>query len=280
MSKQDQFRFVSLLALELQNGDIVLPSLPDVVMKIRQMLESETAGFNQVSQAVSLDPVLVSRLFVFANSAYYSRGNVKVESLDTAISRLGLEVVRNTAMSLAMKQLYGSNKHSEASQHLRRIWANGMKLSCMAWAVAGRVPAASQESAYLAGLLHDVGKLYIVTKAEEFPTILGSPESLKAMFDEWNAQISKTIMESWGFNEDIAESADSDNYLDEDPQSDIRLVDVVWAAKKLLDAGQSSSGLDPQSLPTFVKLGIDRDALPPIMGAYREKLQSMQQSLN
>lgn len=79
MSKQDQFRFVSLLALELQNGDIVLPSLPDVVMKIRQMLESETAGFNQVSQAVSLDPVLVSRLFVFANSAYYSRGNVKVE---------------------------------------------------------------------------------------------------------------------------------------------------------------------------------------------------------
>ena len=60
MSKQDQFRFVSLLALELQNGDIVLPSLPDVVMKIRQMLESETAGFDQVSQAVSLDPVLVS----------------------------------------------------------------------------------------------------------------------------------------------------------------------------------------------------------------------------
>ncbi|HNP34410.1 MAG TPA: HDOD domain-containing protein [Woeseiaceae bacterium] len=278
MSKQDKFRFVSLLALELQNGDIVLPSLPDVVMKIRRMLESNAAGFEQVSQAVSLDPVLVSRLFVFANSAYYSRGNAKVDSLETAIGRLGFEVVRNTAMSLAMKQLYGSNKHSEASKILRKIWAEGMKLSCMAWAVSRQVPSAKPEAAYLAGLLHDVGKLYIVTKAEEFPTILGNPQSLNEMFDEWKAQISKTIMESWGFSDEVAESADAANYLNEDPASDIRLVDVVWVAKQLLDAGISKS-LDPKSMPTFIKLGIDRDALPGILGAYREKLQSMQQSL-
>ena len=67
MSKEDQFRFVSLLALELENGDIALPSLPDVVIKIRNMLESDNADFDQISQAVSVDPVLVSRLFVFAS---------------------------------------------------------------------------------------------------------------------------------------------------------------------------------------------------------------------
>lgn len=278
MSREDRFRFVSLLALELENNDIELPSLPDVVMKIRKMLESDSADFDKVSQAVSLDPVLVSRLFVFANSAYYSRGNDKVDSLEVAISRLGFEVVRNTAMSLAMKQLYGSNKHAEASKHLRTIWANGMKLSCMAWAVAKKVPAVNPESAYLAGLTHDVGKLYIVTKAEEFPSILGDGASLKSMFDEWNAQITKTIMESWGFSDEMAESADAATYLDEDPESAVRLVDVIWAAGKLLEAGNNGA-VDPREIPTFVKMGIGRKALPDIMGSYRDKLRSMQESL-
>ena len=105
MKQEDQFRFVSLLALELDNGDISLPSLPDVVMKIRKLLSSEDCDFGRVSQAVSVDPVLVSRLFVFANSAFYNRANVKIETLDGAIGRLGFEVVRSAAMSLAMKQL-------------------------------------------------------------------------------------------------------------------------------------------------------------------------------
>ena len=82
MDQNDHFRFVSLLALELENGDIRLPSLPDVVLKIRKMLESDNCDFERISQAVSVDPVLVSRLFVFANSAYYNRANIKADTLN------------------------------------------------------------------------------------------------------------------------------------------------------------------------------------------------------
>jgi HD-like signal output (HDOD) protein len=278
MSKEDQFRFVSLLALELQNGDIALPSLPDVVMKIRQMLESAAADFEQISQAVSVDPVLVSRLFVFANSAYYNRANIEIETLDAAIGRLGFEVVRNTAMSLAMKQLYASEKHSHAAKQLRAIWARGMKLSCMSFAVAKRVPAINEETAFLAGLMHEVGKLYIVTKAEEFPDILGNPKSLQAMFDEWNAQISKSIIESWGFSEDMAESADPAQYLDDNLDNPPKLVDVVYVAKLLVDDADVE-GLDLSEVPACVKIKIDKDTLPDVLGGYRDKLTSMQSSL-
>lgn len=279
MSKEDQFRFVSLLALELENGDIVLPSLPDVVMKIRQMLSSNTADFDQVSRAVGVDPVLVSRLFVFANSAYYNRANIKIETLDGAIGRLGFEVVRNTAMSLAMKQLYAAEKHSHAAKHLRAIWARGMKLSCMAFAVARRTTAVNEETAYLCGLMHEVGKLYIVTKAEEFPEILGNEDSLKAMFDEWNGQISKSIIESWGFGDEVAESADPQQYLNEDPDSEIRLVDVIWASRHLVDLTDPESA-DIEEMPSCVKLGINAGTLATVLGEYRNKLTTMQESLS
>ncbi len=279
MSKEDQFRFVSLLALELENGDIVLPSLPDVVLKIRKMLESNTADFDQVSRAVSVDPVLVSKLFVYANSAYYNRANIKIETLDAAIGRLGFEVVRNTAMSLAMKQLYAAEKHSHAAKHLRAIWARGMKLSCMAFAVGRRTTAVNEETAYLCGLMNEVGKLYIVTKAEEFPEILGNEDSLQAMFEEWNGQISKSIIESWGFDEEVAESADPAQYLNEDPESDIRLVDVIWASKHLVDLTDPETA-EIDEMPSCVKLGINSGTLATVLGEYRKKLTSMQESLS
>ncbi|MEO1202179.1 MAG: HDOD domain-containing protein [Pseudomonadota bacterium] len=279
MSSEDHFRFVSLLGLELENNDISLPSLPDVVTKIRQMLESDNADFDQISQAVSVDPVLVSRLFVVANSAFYNRANIKIDTLEGAIGRLGIEVVRSTAMSVAMKQLYASDKHSHAAKQLRAIWARGMKLSCMAFSVAKEVPSANEETAYIAGLMHEVGKLYIVTKAEEFPDILGDQKSLDAMFREWNGQISKSIIESWGFSDEIAESADPEHHRNEDPESEPQMVDVVWVARKLV-SDIDAAAIEPDEDASFVKLGIGKSAVPDILGRYREKLKSMQQPLS
>lgn len=279
MSSEDHFRFVSLLGLELENNDISLPSLPDVVTKIRQMLESDNADFDQISQAVSVDPVLVSRLFVVANSAFYNRANIKIDTLEGAIGRLGIEVVRSTAMSVAMKQLYASDKHSHAAKQLRAIWARGMKLSCMAFSVAKEVPSANEETAYIAGLMHEVGKLYIVTKAEEFPDILGDQKSLDAMFREWNGQISKSIIESWGFSDEIAESADPEHHRNEDQESEPQMVDVVWVARKLV-SDIDAAAIEPDEDAAFVKLGIGKSAVPEILGRYREKLKSMQQPLS
>jgi len=280
MNQDDYFRFVNLLALELENGDIALPSLPDVVLKIRQLLEKDDCDFDKVSKAVSVDPVLVSKLFVYANSAYYNRANVKIESLEGAIGRLGFEVVRSTAMSLAMKQLYYSEKHSKASKLLKTIWARGMKLSCMAFAVARRHTRLNVETAFLCGLMHEVGKLYIITKAEDFPQLLGDRDSLDAVMRDWNPQISKSIVESWGFPQEVIESCDPSTFLDADEAAPAALVDVVYVARKLLDDDdevREEGGF--AELPSCAKMGIGREQVPDVMQSYRDKLKTMQESL-
>ncbi len=279
MKQEDQFRFVSLLALELDNGDISLPSLPDVVMKIRKLLSSEDCDFGRVSQAVSVDPVLVSKLFVFANSAFYNRANVKIDTLDGAIGRLGFEVVRSAAMSLAMKQLYGSEKHKKSAQYQKAVWARGMKLSSMAFAIAALDRRLNQETAFLCGLMHEVGNLYILTKAEEFPELLGSPESLKAVMKEWNPQITKSIVESWGFPEEVVESTDPASYANHDAEAPANLVDVMVVAKIMLGGAEEKlQELFKEDL-SCQKLGMGKDAAAKVMASYRDKLQTMQQSL-
>ena len=279
MKQEDQFRFVSLLALELDNGDISLPSLPDVVMKIRRLLSSEDCDFSRVSLAVSVDPVLVSRLFVFANSAFYNRANVKIETLDGAIGRLGFEVVRSTAMSLAMKQLYSSEKHKKSAQYQKAVWARGMKLSCMAFAIAALDTGLNQETAFLCGLMHEVGNLYILTKAEEFPELLGDSESLKAVMKEWNPQISKSIVESWGFPDVVVESTDPVSYASHDIDTPANLVDVMVTAKLMLGGSEENlQELFDENL-SCQKLGMNKDAAARVMATYRDKLKTMQQTL-
>jgi len=279
MKQEDQFRFVSLLALELDNGDISLPSLPDVVMKIRKLLSSEDCDFGRVSQAVSVDPVLVSRLFVFANSAFYNRANVKIETLEGAIGRLGFEVVRSTAMSLAMKQLYSSEKHKKSAQYQKAVWARGMKLSSMAFAIAALDTRLNQETAFLCGLMHEVGNLYILTKAEEFPELLGDSESLKAVMNEWNPQISKSIVESWGFPDEVVESTDPVSYASHDIDTPANLVDVMVTAKLMLGGSEENlRELFDENL-SCQKLGMNKDAAARVMATYRDKLKTMQQTL-
>jgi len=280
MQNSDQFRFVSLLALELDNGDIRLPSLPDVVLKIRRMLESDNCDFDRVSQAVSVDPVLVSRLFVFANSAFYNRANIKIDTLDAAIGRLGFEAVRNTAMSLAMKQLYSTDKNDKSAGQLRAVWARGMKLSCMAYAVADKCSTLNAESAYLCGLMHEVGKLYLLTKAEDFPELLGDADSMKSIVKEWNPQISKSIIESWGFPDDVAQSADPATYIDDDVESAPDLVDVMVATKLLIDRNERKLAQVFEDDASCIRLGVNEDIAADVMLAYRNKLNSMQQSLS
>ena len=280
MEQCDKFRFVSLLALELDNGDISLPSLPDVVIKIRNMLEDDNCDFDTISNAISIDPVLVSRLFVYANSALYNRANVKIDSLEGAIGRLGIEVVRNTAMSLAMKQLYNSDKHDKASRHLRTVWASGMKLSSMAFAISDQAPHLNSETAFLCGLLHDVGKLYILTKAEEFPEFLGDDASLNEVMDEWNPQITKSIVESWGFPDEVVESTDPASSVSQEVTMPANYADVVSVAKLLANDGGIDLGSVFASDPSCQRLGMNDEVAARTMDTYRNKLNTMQQSLN
>lgn len=279
MSVEEQIRFVSLLTLELENGDVYLPSLPDVVLKIRKLLQSDDCDLQRLSQAVSIDPVLVSRLFVLSNSALYNRANIKIETLEGAIGRLGFEMVRNTAMSLAMKQLCSADKNGKSAGYLRKIWAHGMKLSCMAHAVAEKCSALNQETAYLCGLMHEVGKLYILTKAKDFPQFLGDSKSINSVMQKWSPPISKHIVESWGFPDEVAESTDPAFYVENDLESAPCFVDVMVVSRLLVDGDEERLTTHFEEDASFIKLGFNRDVAADVMLAYSAKLKLMQQSL-
>lgn len=241
----EQTRFLQDLAEDLNSKSIALPSFPDAVINIRTALEDPTCTAERLAGLSRTDPVLVSRLLMSANSAFNNRAGIEIVDLDLAISRLGFEAVRNTAITLAVEQLFNAEQHEGLRDRLKDLWTRSVDLASMNLVVARSAAKVNADNAYLCGLLHEVGKLYILTKAGKFPEFLGDAESVDQVLFDWHASVGRSILGAWGFPDDIVasvEGADGDRNGSADG---ISYGDVTGAAMELLDGRELEEGASP-----------------------------------
>ena len=127
MSAEEQSQFLQQLAEDLNSKNIQLPSFPDVVINIRTALEDPSCTSERLADVVRTDPVLVARLLMSANSAFHNRAGIEIIDLKLAISRLGFEVVRNTAITLAVEQIFAASEH----ENMKALSNAGFNNLCM-----------------------------------------------------------------------------------------------------------------------------------------------------
>ncbi len=278
MSVEEQSRFLQELAADLNSRDIQLPSFPDVVVNIRTALEDPSCTAENLADVVRTDAVLVSRLLMSANSAFHNRAGIEIVDLNLAISRLGFEVVRNTAISLAVEQIFSSSDHAEFKELIGSIWNTSLSLASMSFVIARNSGTVNPDNAFLSGLLHEIGKLYLLTKAKQFPALMGDEDSLNKILHDWYASVGKSIVQSWGFSADIADSLEYEDNLSADGNAPATLVDVVFLAKQVLEAGEEAT-INESAAHSAGKLNITDDNLPGLLESYSLHSQSMRQSV-
>lgn len=274
----EQAQFLQQLAEDLNTKNIKLPSFPDVVIKIRTALEDPTCTSERLADVVRTDAALVARLLMAANSAFHNRAGIEVVDLNLAISRLGFEVVRNTAITLAVEQIFNASQHEELRDAIKQVWDTSLSLASMCFVIARHSGSVNADNAYLCGLFHEVGKLYILSKAREFPALLGDDESLARLLDEWYATVGKSIVESWGFSADIANTMEAADNLGAGHGAGATLNDVVFAAQRML--ADEDASLDDVTQPVAARLSITAENLPAVREAYDLHAQSMRQSVS
>ncbi len=278
MSADEQTRFLQELAEDLNSRNIQLPSFPDVVINIRTALEDPTCSSERLAEVVKTDPVLVARLLMSANSAFHNRAGIEIVDLNLAISRLGFEVVRNTAITLAVEQIFAASEHKELKNAVKEIWSSSLSLASMSFVIARSEGKLNPDNAFLCGLLHEIGKLYILTKARDYPGLMGDADSLNTVLDQWYTSIGKSIIEAWGFSSEIADSVESDENVSDDENAAATRVDVVYLAKLVLEDADDLVETD-SFLGHAGKLNVNAESLPALQEAYELHAQSTRQSV-
>ena len=251
-----QEEFVSELKEAIQKNRITLPTLPEVALRVRDAVEKESSTAHQIADMVATDTALSARLLQVANSPLY-RGRVPVESIQMAITRLGLKLVRSLVVSLAMKQIYQATSDN-MDKRLRALWEDSVQIAAISRVLSQSFSHLDKDQAMLAGLIHNIGCLPILTLAESYPDLLADNQQLDSFLQNLNPIIGKQILETWGFSGALVKVVEHYQNLSYDGGPRADYVDVVQVARlQTLEPHHQLEITDLREVPSFRKLGLE-----------------------
>jgi HD-like signal output (HDOD) protein len=150
-----------ILTKRIQSDQLVLPTMPAVALKVAEILKDPDAGMKEVAAQLEKDPVLAARALRMASSAAFAGGAKKV-TLQEALARLGTKTIKSLLVEASASKLFVS-RNPQINEQLKVLWEHSVAVGTMARDVLALTGASDSEGAYLAGLLHDVGKPVVAT---------------------------------------------------------------------------------------------------------------------
>ncbi|MEO1574794.1 MAG: HDOD domain-containing protein [Pseudomonadota bacterium] len=276
------FEFVTALTRDLNRGTVELPSFPDIAMKVKRVLEDDNTTSETIARVVSSEPGLASRVLKMANSAANQRAGNAILDVPRAVGRLGRTAIRTLAVSYAMQNMMEGRRVLKLKPYLNELWNHSIHVAAIARSLARMGKGVDADEAMFVGLIHEVGKLYILTRVEEFPALFDSDESIRAVLADWNVAISQSIVENWGFAAPIIEAVAQSEEVESSHGEDVTLADVVCAANLVctaLEAGTIEL-LDFGANVAFRRVGLSSENYADILEDSREEITAMMSALN
>ena len=240
---------------ELQENRLTLPSLPAVAMKVRQLIDQDSASNGAIARVVNTDPAIAAKLIKAANSPLY-HGFTAVDTSDKAITRLGTLTTRQLVMTFAMRELFSSSTPL-LRQRMEKLWEHSTEVSAVAFVLARLTGQFDPEQALLAGLLHDIGALPYLSHAESHPEVLQDPVEFEASIEANRARFGAMILEKWNFPEPfvLAATYAEDWLRDSREGPDMGDLIIVAQIHSLMGKADFKAKLPPlPQLPAFQKL--------------------------
>lgn len=248
--------FLEQLQQAIASNKIQLPTLPEVALRVRDAIEQENTTAQTIAEMVSTDAALSTRLLQVANSPLYRR-RVAIDNIQMAITRLGYKLVRSLVLSLAMKQIFQSTSEV-LDKKLRKTWEHNVEVAAISRVLAQSLPHLDKEQAMLAGLIHNIGTLPILTMAESIPELALDAAMLDQYVENLNSIIGKQILEAWDFPKTLVAVPENYQNLAYDGGEMADYVDVVLVGRlQILDQSHPAVSADWGKIAAFRKVGLE-----------------------
>ena len=240
----------------IDNDELVLPTLPEVALRVRETAEDPNASIQDLTKVIGNDAALTARIIKVVNSPLL-RTNREITDLQMAISRLGINYTSNLATGLAMEQMFQATS-DVVDRKMREVWNKSTEIAGICHVLCRHYTRLMPDQATLAGLVHQIGVLPILTYAEEHNELLADSISLNHVIERIHPLIGDRILRAWEFPEPIA--AVPSQYLDFGRNSARPdYIDIVQVAtlQSYLGSEHPYTQLDWSQVPAFAKLGLD-----------------------
>ncbi|MEH6343492.1 MAG: HDOD domain-containing protein [Bermanella sp.] len=243
---------------QIKQDTLVLPSLPEVCLRVRDVAEDVEATIPQLAALISQDTGLSARIIKVANSPLV-RVSSEVTDLTTAISRLGMNFTSNLAMGLAMEQMFQATSDA-VDKRMRKIWSQSSEIASICHVLATHYTQLHPDQAMLAGLIHKIGALPVLTYAQDHNTLLNDGLALDKLIDKLHPVIGNHIVKAWKFPSAI-QNVPSQYLKFEREVETVDYADLVTVAvlQSHANTNHPYAKLDYSQVGAFERVGISAD---------------------
>ncbi|MGR9116056.1 MAG: HDOD domain-containing protein [Gammaproteobacteria bacterium] len=267
----------------MQSDKLQLPTIPDVAFKIRRAINDHKANNAKIARVVQIDPSITARLIRIANSPLY-RGRRKIESCPEALTRVGLKAAQDIITSFAMKAVFQA-KSPVIRKKMIDLWSHSSYVAAISAVFAHKTPGFDPDKAMLAGLVHDIGVVPILTHADKHPGIIENPKDLAETVRKLRIDIGVQIIRKWDFPQDFEDVIINAENWYRDSGSDADYADIVMISQLHSFIGKIDIKKMPKidQLPAYKKLAygqLDADASISILDAAKDEIENIRQMLN
>jgi len=203
----------TILMEKLKQDALVLPTLPEVALKVRQAADDPDVNLGYMGEIIGQDPALSLGMIKVANSALLGR-LIKVEGVAQAVTRIGLRQIKSIATAMALEQVFVS-ENDIVAMYMKKAWKKTINIASVAISLMSvylknnKHSVLTLDTITLASLIHNIGVLPILTEAEQHPDVFANPTFLQQAIIKLSGQIGAAISREWGLSEELTLIAES-----------------------------------------------------------------------
>jgi putative nucleotidyltransferase with HDIG domain len=271
---QRAFRFLENLAADLSNGEVSFPTFIDATVKVRLAVNDPSVTAERLARIISAEPLLSAKVVKLANSAALNQTGKEISDLKKAVLRVGFATVRTTAVAVAMEQLVASKDLEAFRQTSQTVWQHSLDVAAISYVLARKLTKLNPDEAMFAGLVHDIGHFYLMSRASKYPELTEHSEELGPLLQEWHASVGHAVLDALGLPEGILKAVD-EHELPNYSMPPRTMTDVLIAANVLT---RTPNPLDKPRDPGD-RGNLDEQALRELLDESELELKSIVQAL-
>ena len=276
MNIQDE---LDAIAADAASGNMVFSTHTDVALRVQRALDDPNCSIEKLTQLISAEPILSARVVSIANSVAYNPSGRDSSDVRSAISRLGFATLKSVTASVIVRQMQAMAKTPEHLAMAGQLWEHTAHVAALARTIARKVTLQDPEEAFFAGIVHEIGSFYLLSRAATFPDVLS--DGMLAWYEGGEAQVGRAVAQALGIPANILDGLEKmwDGYMVMPPQD---LGDTLLLADRLSPvespfnalAGDVSTGN-----PADIELLIGDKLLSEIMAESADEVASLSRAL-
>lgn len=275
----DERKALEDIAASAARGEMVFPTHAEIALRVRRAVDNPDTSVDQLAKLIQAEPLLAARVVGMANSVTYNRSGRPIVDIRNAITRVGFKTLRALATAVVVRQMEEMPKTPAHRELAIRLWQHTAYVASLAYVIAKRVTHQDPDTAFFAGIVHEVGGFYLISRAADYPGLF------ETELPDWDGQeeahVGRAVLKVLAVPEPVVTAIEAlwEGMLAMPPET---LGDTLLLADQLAPVESPLSklaGMSREGVGVKIDLAIDDETLSSILEDAAEEVKSLTSAL-